>query len=107
MLGFFNAALDDDEGLKKISDEVGSAGLTPLPVVRTLPADKENKGIMVLISSALVSMLGLACGGRRNHYLAAIHGLRRGGPEWMMSQLATRSSMRRTFDRLVRIAKSC
>ncbi len=61
-------------------------------------------GIGVLLAGIAVAALGFSSHRARNRYLQAIQGLRRGGAQWLMAEMESKRSARRTFDKLRRMA---
>jgi MinD-like ATPase involved in chromosome partitioning or flagellar assembly len=81
------------------------AGLDETPVIKRQSAARENVGIGILAGGILLGSVGLACARSRKNYLAAIHGLRKGGTKWMMGEMKAKQSSRKTFDRLLRMSR--
>jgi cellulose biosynthesis protein BcsQ len=79
-------------------------GVGALPTRQSLDRSRENIGVGVLLGSVLLALLGFLAGRSRQQYLAALRGLRKNGVDWMLKEMNSKQSARRTFDKLLRMA---
>lgn len=82
--------------------EVGVQNLPPLPQGDT---SRENLGIGILLGGVAIAAVGSASSRSRKNYLSAIQGLRKGGAQWLVAEMKSKRSARRTLDQLVRMAQ--
>jgi len=95
---------DDQAALAQALGAAHEAGLESVPERRRGDTTRENLGIGILLAGVVVSALGLSSSRSRKNYLSAIQGIRKGGAEWLMAELKSKRSARRTFDRLLQMA---
>jgi len=96
----------DDESLAAALEAAVAAGLEDPPDLQRLDASQENAGIATLLVGAVLAGLGFSSGKSRKTYLDAIQGLKRGGAEWLMNELTTKRSARKTFDSLLKMSRA-
>jgi cellulose biosynthesis protein BcsQ len=96
--------VSDDEALAEAMGTAQEAGLGSLPQRQRGDTSRENLGIVGLLVGLVLSVFGLSCSKKRKAYLQAVQGMRKGGAEWLMSQLKGGAKARRIFDRLRRMA---
>lgn len=94
----------DAKSLDNALKAAREAGLKNLPAVQRLDAARENAGIGILLAGIALVAMGISSSLARKNYLTAIQGLRKGGAQWLMSEMKTNRSSRRTFDKLLKMA---
>ena len=93
------------ESLAQARDAARAAGLPDLPAAPRLDATAENTGIGILLGGLVVAGLGFSCARSRKNYLSALQGVRRGGAKWLMGELQTKRTARKTFDKLLAMSR--
>ncbi len=96
---------NNDQSLEQAIKQAQDAGLQDLPTLKRLDATRENTGIAILLVGLAVGVVGFSGMRRRHNYLSAIQGLRKGGAQWLMEEMKSKRSSRRTFDKLLKMAR--
>lgn len=95
----------DEQSLNRAVKGAQEAGVKEVPALKRQDTSQENLGIGVLLVGIIVGGVGFSCSRSRKNYLSAIKGLRKGGAQWLMSEMKAKKSSRKTFDRLLKIAQ--
>jgi cellulose biosynthesis protein BcsQ len=81
------------------------AGLKDVPAVKQEDTTKENAGIGIALGGIALLGIGFTASQSRARFLRAIQGLRSKGAEWLMAEMKSKPAARKTFDRLLKMAK--
>ena len=78
------------------------AGVTEIPALVRGDTGRETMGLGITLGGMLLSGIGFFIWRSRRTYLGAIRGIRKGGAEWMMAEMKSKRSARKTFDDLLK-----
>ncbi|HLG06160.1 MAG TPA: ParA family protein [Gemmatimonadales bacterium] len=96
-------ALDpgDEESWNLVVEASRVAGVTEIPALVRGDSSRETLGLGVTLGGVVLTGIGMACWRRRRTYLGAIHGIKKGGAEWMLAEMKKRTAQK-TFDQLLK-----
>ena len=66
---------------------------------------QETGGIAMLLAGIAAAGIGLHYSRTRQNFLSVLQGLRKGGTQWMMKEMNSKRSSRKSFDRLLKMAE--
>lgn len=95
----------DEQSLNRAVKGAQEAGVKDVPALIRQDTSRENMGIGILLAGVVVGGIGFSCTRSRKNYLSAIKNLRKGGAQWLMSEMKARKSSRKTFDRLLKMSE--
>lgn len=94
----------DEQSLNRAVKGAQEAGVTNVPSLIRQDTSRENMGIGLLLAGVVVGGIGFSGTQRRKNYLSTIKNLRKGGAQWLMSEMKAKKSARKTFDKLLKMA---
>jgi cellulose biosynthesis protein BcsQ len=95
----------DEQSLNRAVKGAQKAGVTSVPSLIRQDTSRENMGIGILLVGVVVGGVGFSCSRSRKNYLSAIKNLRKGGAQWLMSEMKAKKSSRKTFDKLLKMSE--
>lgn len=95
----------DEQSLNRAVKGAQEAGVRNVPPLVRQDTSRENLGIGILLAGVVLSAIGYSCTRSRKNYLSAIKNLRKGGAQWLMSEMKAKKSSRKTFDRLLKMSE--
>lgn|ERR1039458_84670 len=93
------------ESVNQARKEAQDAGLKEIPLIKQEDTAKENSGIAISLGGIALLGIGITASQSRRRYLDAIQGLRSKGAEWLMAEMKSKPAARKTFDKLLKMAK--
>jgi cellulose biosynthesis protein BcsQ len=92
------------EDLAQALQTAQEAGLEKVPALKQQDTTLESTGIGTLLGGIVIASIGFFSFQSRKNYLRVIQGLRKNGADWLMAEMKTSRSTRKTLDKLLKMA---